>query len=102
GGTNLTDISVGADGHGPHADHHGIGFDANGRLLDGNDGGIWRLDNPNVGSIHWTDLNGNLQITQFYGIALDPINPAIIFGGSQDNGTEKYNANSGDLAWNLA
>src|SRR5262249_29582453 len=67
---------------------------ANGKLLVGTDGGIWRLDNPDTPT--WTDLNGNLQITQFVGIALDsvhPINPgdpAIAFGGSQDNGTEKF------------
>src|SRR5207253_8542648 len=56
----------------------------------------WRLDNPSVGSIQWTDLNGNLQITQFTGIALHPTNPNIALGGSQDNGTVKYN---GSLAW---
>jgi photosystem II stability/assembly factor-like uncharacterized protein len=97
GGTSWTDISVGANGHGPHADHHGVGFDANGRLLDGNDGGIWRLDNPNAGSILWTDLNGNMQITQFYAIALHPANPNIAFGGSQDNGTDEY---GGSMSWN--
>jgi hypothetical protein len=62
GGSSWTNISTGSNGHGPHADHHGIGFDASGRLLDGNDGGIWRL---NSGSpVQWADLNGNLQITQ--------------------------------------
>ncbi|HLJ97812.1 MAG TPA: PKD domain-containing protein [Gemmataceae bacterium] len=96
GGMTWTDISAGADGHGPHTDHHGIGFDHNGRLLDGNDGGIWRLDSATVGNIHWTDLNGNLQITQFYGIALHPTNATSAFGGSQDNGTEVY---SGSQSW---
>jgi photosystem II stability/assembly factor-like uncharacterized protein len=81
--------SVGA--HAPHVDHHAFTFDANGRLLDGNDGGIWRLD-----STRWTDLNGNLQLTQFIGIALDPTDPAIAYGGSQDNGTSKY---TGSPAW---
>jgi hypothetical protein len=98
GGTAWPNISSGADGHGPHADHHGIGFDASGRLLDGNDGGLWRLDNPTVGSIHWTDLNGSLQITQFNNVALDPTNPSTAYGASQDNGTEKY---TGSSAWNL-
>src|SRR5262249_38820604 len=54
GGTTWTDITLSNNGMQPHVDHHAIGFDANGRLLDGNDGGIWRLDNPNVGSIQWT------------------------------------------------
>jgi hypothetical protein len=79
---------------GPHADHHALTFDAGGKLLDGNDGGIWMLDNP--GDPHWTDYNGNLQITQFNGIALDPFNPDNVFGGSQDNGAEQF---SGGLGW---
>jgi hypothetical protein len=79
---------------GPHADHHALTFDAGGRLLDGNDGGIWMLDNP--GDPHWTDYNGNLQITQFNGIALDPFNPNNVFGASQDNGAEQF---SGSLGW---
>jgi photosystem II stability/assembly factor-like uncharacterized protein len=87
------DISVDSSGNGPHVDHHALGFDANGNLLDGNDGGLCRRD-PNTGT--WTDLNGNLQITQFYGVALHPTDANIAYGGSQDNGTEKY---SGTLAW---
>jgi len=69
GGAHWTDISTGATGNnGPHADHHAIGFDANGHLLDGDDGGVWRLDNATPGSILWTDLNSNLQITQFIAV----------------------------------
>ena len=45
---------------------------------------------PNAGSVAWSNLNGNLQITQFTGIALHPTNPDIAYGGSQDNGTEKF------------
>jgi hypothetical protein len=87
GGMTWNDISgVGGNANGPHADHHGIAFDANGNVLVGTDGGIWRLDDR--ASPTWTDLNGNLQITQFTGIALDPMNPDIAYGGSQDNGTE--------------
>jgi photosystem II stability/assembly factor-like uncharacterized protein len=94
GGATWSDISVGSNGHGPHVDHHGIDFDAAGRLLDGNDGGIWRLDNQSP--VRWNDLNGNLNITQFIGIAVHPTNPNIAYGGSQDNGTEKF---TGALAW---
>jgi hypothetical protein len=95
GGVSWSSISVGANGNSPHTDHHAIGFDASGRLLDGNDGGIWRLDNSNVGSIAWTDLNGNIGTVEFYGIALDPTNPNIAYGGSQDNGTERFNDSLG-------
>ena len=92
--------SAGTDGNGPHADHHGIGFDANGKLLVGTDGGLWRLTNPAVGSIQWTNLNGNvpnaaLNTIQFTGIAIHPTNADIAYGGSQDNGTEKFNDSLG-------
>ncbi len=98
GGTSWTTISSGADGNGPHVDHHAIGFDAAGKLLVGSDGGIWRLDNPTAGSIQWSDLNGNLNTIQFVGIALDPSNADVAYGGSQDNGTSKFN---NSLAWTL-
>ncbi len=72
----------------PHVDHHGIDFDANGKLLDGDDGGIYRLDQP--AGLLWTNLNGNLNTIQFQGIGLHPTNAAIVIGGSQDNGTDLF------------
>jgi hypothetical protein len=98
GGNNWVGISVGANGRGPHVDHHGFTFDSIGRLINTNDGGVWRLDNPNPGSILWTNLNNNLQLTQFIGIALHPTNANIAWGGSQDNGTEQF-IDMGTLAW---
>jgi hypothetical protein len=98
GGGSWTDIGRGAAGdNGIHTDDHALTFDASGLLLDGNDGGIWKLDNPAVGSIHWTNLNGNLSTLEFIGIALDPNNPNIVYGGTQDNGTLKT---TGSLGWN--
>src|SRR5262249_25580399 len=44
GGSTWDDISQDASGNGVHPDHHALAFDANGVLLDGNDGGMWRLD----------------------------------------------------------
>jgi hypothetical protein len=102
GGATWKEITAGANGNGVHADHQAFAFDANGKLLDGNDGGVWRLDNANPTSIQWTDLNTNLQITQFVGIALDPVkpvntgDPAVAYGGSQDNGAEKF---TGSASW---
>jgi photosystem II stability/assembly factor-like uncharacterized protein len=96
-GATFTGIAVGASGmDGPHNDHHGIGFDATGRLLDGTDAGLWRLENPDPNQIRWSDLNGNLQITTFIGIALHPTDPNIAYGASQDTGAEKY---TGSPAW---
>jgi photosystem II stability/assembly factor-like uncharacterized protein len=86
GGSSWSAIDTGFDA--PHADHHGIGFDARGRLLDTNDGGIWRLDDPNTR--RWADLNGDLNTIQVVGIALHPSNPDIIYGGAQDNFSEMF------------
>lgn len=98
GGASWFDLTTGANGNGPHTDHHALAFDAAGRLLDGNDGGIWRLDAKTQGSVKWTDLNNTLQTIQFTGIATDPSNPNVAYGGAQDNGTSKF-INSTN--WNL-
>ncbi len=109
GGQTWTDYAVGAGGRGPHTDVHPAAFTPDGRLLFGADGGVWRLENPTNSSptipsdpsgtgsnINWTDVNGNLDTIQFTGIGLDPTNASIAYGGSQDNGTEKY---TGSAAW---
>jgi len=96
GGTSWHSIIVDSFGNGPHVDHHAMTFDANGKLLEANDGGIWRLSNPTLGSLEWSDLNGNMQITQFIGIAMDPANVERAYGGSQDNGTKMF---TGVLGW---
>jgi hypothetical protein len=95
GGETWADVS--SDGRlGPHTDSHALTFDAAGRLLEGDDGGIFRLDHADPASLQWADLNGNLQITQFYGIALNPTDANSAFGGSQDNGVDRF---SGGTAW---
>jgi photosystem II stability/assembly factor-like uncharacterized protein len=97
-GVNWTDISTGAGGVGPHVDHHAAAFDASGKFLDGDDGGIYRYD---PGTNTWTHLNGSaafLNTIQFQGIGLHPTNINITLGGSQDNGTERY---TGTLSWTL-
>lgn len=93
GGTAWTDISVDAAGNGPHVDHHGMAVDTLGRLIDGNDGGVWIFDRT---SSAWTNANGNLAVTTFNGIATHPTDATIAFGGSQDNGTEMF---SDSLGW---
>jgi photosystem II stability/assembly factor-like uncharacterized protein len=96
GGQTWVSVVTGSNGNGPHTDDHAAVFDSSGQLLSGNDGGIFRL---NPISLAWTDLNSNLETIQFTGIALDPTNNNIAYGGSQDNGTEKFNDN---LRWNLS
>jgi photosystem II stability/assembly factor-like uncharacterized protein len=93
GGQTWTNI---ADGQrsGPHHDHHAASFDAFGRLLDGNDGGVWRLDNNSP--VTWANLNGNLASVQFNSLALHPTDANIAYGGTQDNGVVKF---QDDPAW---
>lgn len=80
------------DTDGPHRDHHALEFDALGRLLDGNDGGIWRLETFDPAG--WSNLNGNLQTVQMIGLALHPTNPGLAYGGTQDTGTIRYEGTS--------
>jgi len=91
GGGSWTNIGADANDFGPHPDNHVLVFDAAGNLWDGNDGGVYETaDQGNT----WTDRNGNLSLTQLNGIAINPANSKIIFGGSQDNGTEKTNGSN--------
>ena len=88
-----TDLTI-VSGVQPHTDSHAMTFDSSGRLLLGNDGGLWRFD-PLANT--WTNLNGNLNTIQFTGIGLHPTSLTSSGGGSQDNGTEVY---SGSVVWN--
>lgn len=82
GGANVTNV-----GRNIHVDLHALVFDAAGRLLAGNDGGVFRSENQGGA---WTNLNNGLGIIQFYaGISMDPDDPGTIYGGTQDNGTLK-------------
>jgi photosystem II stability/assembly factor-like uncharacterized protein len=97
GGASWSSIGEGTR-RGPHRDHHALAFDARNppRLLDGNDGGIWRLLDRSGPTSTWDNLNTNLQITQFVGIALHPTNPNTAYGGTQDTGVMKF---GGDVRW---
>ncbi len=78
-------------GTGPHADSRNMVFEANGDILEVDDGGIYRLTNPNLATPdprQWTSLNGNLRLTEFVSVAYDSVNDVII-GGAQDNGVSR-------------
>ena len=98
GGTTWASIFLGANGNSPHSDHHALAFSRDGgRLYDGNDGGVYRADDVSAGPVNWTNLNNTLAITSMSsGFAMDPLNPNIIYAGTQDNGTLKY---TGGLQW---
>ena len=64
------------------------------RFWVGGDGGLWRSDD---GGSTFTNLNANLNITQFYDIEVHPVDPATLYGGSQDNSSS---ASFADPHWN--
>jgi hypothetical protein len=78
----------GVSGTSPHADSRAMVFDANGNLLQANDGGLYRLVDPNnrFNQRRWLSVNGDIRPTEFFSVAYDPLSE-IVFGGTQDNGT---------------
>ena len=80
-------------GSATHTDQHALAFspaDAN-EYYVGNDGGVSKTTDNGA---TFRSLNATLTLTQFIGIALHPTNPAISFGGSQDNGTQLRSSDS--------
>ncbi|MCW5937362.1 MAG: hypothetical protein KIT11_08660 [Fimbriimonadaceae bacterium] len=79
-----------------HPDFHVLtqdpNFDGvnNRRLYFGHDGGISVA--TNYAGTAYTDLNNNLGITQFYGVAVNDAS-GVIVAGAQDNGTQRYTGN---------
>jgi photosystem II stability/assembly factor-like uncharacterized protein len=68
-----------------HVDHHAMVFDPNDhtRIFEGNDGGIYLSTNSGDS---WTKLYDQ-HTNQFYAIEIDYLEPARLYGGTQDNGT---------------
>lgn len=80
----------------PHVDLHATAWDAAGRLLSGNDGGIHR--STTLGN-SWESLNTQVGTTQFYaGLSTHPTDDNLILGGFQDNGTNRRTTNT--TVWN--
>ena len=103
-----------------HPDFQAFAFNPSNtnEIMYGSDGGVWVSKdqggrhgaNPPLSDVTWENLNGvvdpdtasvywqtGLQITQFVGVATMPTAPNRLWGGSQDNGSErKFN---GATAW---
>ncbi|HEV8293422.1 MAG TPA: hypothetical protein VGP94_15905, partial [Tepidisphaeraceae bacterium] len=82
----------------PHADSRDMVYDADGDILEADDGGIFRLNDPSGLISTWGNVNGNLRITQLYSAAYDHISDHI-FGGTQDTGSTDGPVGSGPSAW---
>ena len=77
-----------------HSDQHAA-LIASGKLYIGNDGGVYAraLSNHAVG--HWTNLNAHLDALQYY--AAQGSGDSVIYGGLQDNGSNKVFPTSGTV-----
>jgi hypothetical protein len=92
-------VCNGANGTSPHADSRFFAFDANGNLLQTNDGGIFRLVSPNsLGNRFWAPVVGNIRPNELHSVAFDPLSK-VAFGGAQDTGTPIQSL-PGNLTWN--
>lgn len=86
-GATWTIVEIGAN---IHPDNHAFAIQATNHLVlyAGNDGGIYKSIN---GGTSWGDtINEGLCITQFEFIDQHPTSDAVVFGGTQDNGTEQF------------
>jgi len=75
-----------ASGTAPHADSRNMAIDANGDLLEVDDGGIYRRTRPQANDGDWFAMDGDIQVTEFHSIAWDA-NFHRMIGGAQDTGT---------------
>ncbi len=75
-------------GTSPHADSRDMTFDANGNILQGNDGGIFRLVNPGgtATTREWVSVIGNLRNTEFISTGYSSLTHTAL-GGAQDTGS---------------
>ncbi|MCW5852363.1 MAG: VCBS repeat-containing protein [Anaerolineae bacterium] len=100
--TNISSVSATAalNYGAPHSDNMALAFDANGALLNGNHGGVFRLGDPRSaasGANVWVSANGNLGVSEIHDVAYDPL-ANVLVGGLQDNGVA-YQTASGSEAW---
>ena len=86
-----------ASGSAPHADSRDMAVDANGDLIETDDGGIYRRTDPLSNTGDWCSMNGDLQTTEFHSIAWDS-GAHSLMGGAQDTGTPQQQAIT-DPSW---
>ena len=86
-----------ASGSSPHADSREMVFDAAGRLVEVDDGGIYVRTRPQDNTGDWFSLIGDIQTTELHDIAYDSLSNRIV-GGAQDTGTP-LQPTAGSTTW---
>ena len=81
-------VNAGGGNTAPHADSRDMSFDANGNLLQSDDGGVYRRASPTSSAGVWSSVIGNLAITEVHDVAHDRV-ANILMIGTQDNGTHQ-------------
>ena len=81
-----------------HADHHAIVYapGSSSRMLWGTDGGVYYTENGNITGTGnkpiFRSKNNGYNVTQYYSAAIHPVSANYFLGGTQDNGTHRFNA----------
>ncbi|MGV3484666.1 MAG: Ig-like domain-containing protein [Planctomycetaceae bacterium] len=86
-----------ASGSSPHADSRDMTFDANGDLIEVDDGGIYRRTSPKDNTGDWFGMMGNLQVTEAHNVAYDSLSNTIMTG-NQDTGST-FQSSTGAQTW---
>ena len=86
-----------ASGSAPHGGSRYMVVDANGDLIEVDDGGVYRRASPLNNTGDWFSINGDLQTTELHDVAYD-INSNIIIGGARGAGTSEQ-ITSGSITW---
>lgn len=95
GGASWEDNTRSYSGGPVHPDHHTMTFDPNDTqtVYMGGDGGIFR--SRDLGAT-WESVSAGLGTVQFQHVDVHPTDGKIAYGGTQDNGTNKY---TGTMDW---
>ena len=95
-GSQITPL-VGGSFNSPHVDVRELFVDANGNLITGTDGGLFRLPTPTINTGSWSSILGDISIFELHSIAYDSVS-SVIMAGAQDNGT-LFQLSSDNLTW---
>jgi hypothetical protein len=70
----------------PHADSREMVMDADGNVIEVDDGGVYRRTKPQTNTGDWISLNGNLQVTEQHSLSYDGLSN-VAMSGNQDTGS---------------